>query len=358
MTFEDYETEFKKWFLLEDDLFLRIVTATVSANRFIDGKPLWLITIGIAGSGKTAVITAMHDCKFAITVDTLNPKAFLSFDTTSNSLLPRLNQRIMIVPDMSSITGLQNDEKKNVFGFLRAAYDGEFVRFSGKGDLTWKGKFGFIGCATNEIEREREMMSSLGERFIYLRPVLSEMNRLMDAVLKNSANESAMQNAIRGLTNKYWDEFSPNPDRTIRGSSIDMLKDCALIVCRARSGVLRDHYTKQVEAPIELTEAPTRFLKQLVMLTLGLKSLGTTDDDCDRCVLRVSRDCIPYTRMKALKAIHEGHGRTQNDIGKQLRISQAQVSRTLEELQGLNLVSYDGQYELSAPSVVRVIEAK
>lgn len=355
MDWAQLESEYEKWIEVADKDFLRLVYSVCIANRYLDGKPVWLIIIGPSGSGKTEILESLTGAKFVIARDSITAVGLATAAEGAESLLFRLNKRVLVVRDMSSITGLHSEQKLQLFSFLRAAYDGKFVRTTGRKEIDWEGKFGFIGASTDVIEREQSMASQLGERFLYIRPRIADTNILLERVIRNVSNRSRMAAELKKAAAKYWDEFRFTADKKLKVETANELKDSATIIAKCRASVSRDPYTKHVTFPIEDTEVPTRLLQQLILIALGIKATGGDDATICRIVRRITLDCIPYTRLRILKAISEGNNASASMIARYVKVSNPIVIRHLEELEGLGLITRDNDWEIKYNALRRIL---
>src|SRR5262249_58128390 len=92
---------------------------------------------------------------------------------------------------------------------------------------------------------------------------------------------------------------------TVDDDVLDRLATVADFVTRARSGVQRDRWRRDLDYAPE-PEAPTRFAKVLLALASGLAvahdSPAVTPHEL-RLVLRVAVDCLPLIRHRVIAAL-------------------------------------------------------
>jgi hypothetical protein len=127
------------------------------------------------------------------------------------------------------------------------------------------------------------------------------------------------------------------------------LATAADFVTRARSGVVRDGYRRELEYAPE-PEAPTRFAKVLLSLASGIavaRDSDTIGDDELRLVLRVALDCLPVIRRQVIAAlvtgpvdVPVGDGPISTSaLAGAAKVSTVAIRRALEDLQALGVVT-------------------
>jgi len=340
------EGVFHQWLHLgHDPLLLKAVFASVLANRW-DGVPIWLMVVGSSGSGKSEVLMSLSGSDQVIAVSNLTPYALASSaKAQDDSLLFQLDKKVLVVEDMSSVSSMPKDARNMLFSFLRAAYNGEFRRDTGRGSIEWKGKFGMLAGATLSIEQTRDMESTLGERFLYLRTHLSNGDEryIMRKARDNAAQKTKMSESLRKTVRRFL--ASIKIDTTIRTLPSNAwveryLEDLAIALAKARSGVMRDTYgAREIVFPAERGELGTRLYNQLTLLALTAKQLGMEWVEIEELLMRMALDSVPYIRAKAMWTVFSGKKRTK-DIGPEMRMSGTATQRLLEELRNLEVLRY------------------
>ena len=153
MTFKELETIFNKHlsFDTEPD-FLRVVVSTIIANR-IDTTPVWLMILGPASSGKSEILSSMSACPETYELSMITPAALISNvhhekkKGKDESLLPKLNGKVLIFKDASTLTTINPNYRSFVFSQLRDAFDGNLSKHTTHGETRHKAKFGIIMAA-------------------------------------------------------------------------------------------------------------------------------------------------------------------------------------------------------------------
>lgn len=351
MDLSQLEAAYSKWLHVSQDPFLvRILYALVIANRF-DSEPVWSLLVAPSGSGKTALLGSLAGSDTTLMVSTLTPNALASgFGDGSESLLFQLDQRILIVEDMSAVTELSSDARAQLFSFLRSAYNGQFTKATGRGQIEWHGKFGMIGGATLAIESSRKMESSLGERFLTIRPRVDweDQDLLLDRVMAGSTHRTAMKDELKQVASVYLAQDFDTTSRSVRKSSVELYKKAAVALSRLRTAASRDGFTREISFPLEVGEMGTRLFTQFLVFGLAAHAMGCDWPEVDQMVMRLMLDSIPYTRAKILRAVHRGLNETRT-LQPVMAMSQPVVGRHLEEMKLLRILalSRTRRYEIA-----------
>lgn len=354
MKIDELEGHYAKWLhLKQDPTLVRTLYSIVLANRF-DSDPVWALVVAPAGSGKTELLSSIAGSDTAVMVSTLTPNALASgYGDGSESLLFQLDGRILIVEDMSSITELNADARNTLFSFLRSAYGGTFTKATGRGTVDWKGKFGMLGGATLAIESGRKMESSLGERFLTIRPKVDWGNQdlLLDRVMASSSHKTAMRDELRQAARAFLDQTFDTTNRAIRRGTVDLLKRLSVTLSRLRTMATRDQFTREITFPLEVGEMGTRLFTQFLVVALAGHSMGIEWEDVEKMCSRIMLDSVPYTRTRVLRAIHAGKNEPRL-LQPAMSMSQAVIGRHLEELKLLGILQVArGKLEITEPAV-------
>jgi hypothetical protein len=353
-TLAELETVFRQHLLLVDRALLPVLAGTMLAHR-LSGEPVWLLIVAPPGGTKTEPLRSLYHVPRAYPLSELTPRTFASgLDTPSGdpSLLARLHDEVLIVKDLTTVLQMQGDDRSAIFAQLREIYDGQFDKTWGTGkELHWTGRLGFVACVTPVIDKHHSVLAILGERFVMLRTAQPDRRKLARKALAAAGKETAMREALDEAMRGFLATRKTEPPR-VSEPVLEILATVADFVTRARSGVMRDGYRRELEYAPE-PEAPTRFAKVLHGLACGIALAHDRDEVTDvdlAYVLRVALDCLPDVRRRVIKALVEhtviedagGELSTSKLVG-MLQFSSATVRRTLEDLQALRVVDIEKQ---------------
>jgi predicted transcriptional regulator len=277
---EIYKKKISKYLVLtENHDYIDFVWGVIYANR-LDVKPIWAYLIGPSSAGKTTILDPMNGHESIVSIDALSKASLLpgvkpgrptkntAKMAVKNSLLSRANGKILVIKDLSPLLTEDYKELKSILGILRSAYDGKFTKsFGNIGMVEIDCRFGLIAAVTDAIDNHSVMDSELGQRFIgYRMPAISakEEMAICDAVLNNK--ESVLNEALQEAAYEMLDREPKEP--SITKKQADTLKYTAKIVAMARTGIVRDRYTR--DPKVSRPERTARLYSQLISLAKGV----------------------------------------------------------------------------------------
>lgn len=340
---------FDHYLLIKDRDYLAVLTGAVTAHS-LGFEPVWPLIVGPPGGTKTEPIRSLYGYPGVYPLSSLTPRTFASGldipGADDPSLLARLNDEIIVVKDLTTLLTIDRDGRQEVFAQLREIYDGDFARTWGTGKrLEWHGRLGFIGGVTDIIDQHHAALSVLGDRFILFRLIGPNRAALARKAMGNAGKEDQMRADLRAAMHGFLAN-RPTTKPAVSPETVNSLVELADFVTRARSGVFRDGFKRELEYVPE-PEAPTRFAKQMLALASGLAVVLGHDEvgeDELRIVHRVGLDCLPTLRRRVLTTLADGElvaGDGSIDTSRvagAARFSTAAVRRALEELYGLGVV--------------------
>lgn len=345
-----YKDVCRKWLYIENDEYIDVSFGVVFANR-LDVKPVWLYLVAPPGGGKTEIVQSFegHPTIYALT--TLTSKTLMSGkipepgkkEEKDPSLLPKLDGKILVIKDFTSILSLRSDEIREIFGQLRDAYDGTSRAVYGTGkDTMYKSRFGIIAAVTNVIDRHRTSHTILGERFLtYRLPKLSEAEiEARTEMAAESKSAKAQEKEIKEAAHAVLD-LKTKPAGISKELKKELVK-IARFVAVARAGIRRDRQSKDIEAP-PAPEVPTRIVKQFVSLAQGIamareREEVTTDEV--KLVGNVALGSVPPMRLEILRCLMGAYPRSMRtkEIVRTIKLSYGLILLRLEELYLLGIV--------------------
>ena len=295
---------------------LYVVLGTLAANM-LRGVPVWVVLVGPPASGKTLLLDMLYidrDIRLPNlhTVDLIKGTGALlsgvgQKDKTKKAtggLLKQIGKKgMLIIKDFTSMMSLPHDALIETVGAFRRIYDGAWDRPVGSDGgqvLTWSGKIGMLTACTGVIDRHHQLLSELGERWIYYRYDASDGYGETKAVLGNT-DPKAMMLELHEIIKEFlehagvsWDD-SGMERRELSGPESNRLFSLAAFSAAARSPVGRDWRSKEI-TDVPETEKPTRLAASLGQLYLGLEIIGLDDGERWRVVSRVALDSVPRLR--------------------------------------------------------------
>jgi len=343
ITYKELVAIVTKWLLLKNNNVIRVLVATIIGNK-IDTDPLWLMLIAPSGGTKTELLRALNMIDGIYPLSDLTPQTFLSGDRRNKkaSLLLKLPEKtILTYKDFTTILTKHRDTKHAILSQLREIYDGYYRKEFGTGESkAWEGKIGFIAGCTPAIDRYSSLYQVLGERFLQFRMDMPDPIELSTKAMNNIGNEKEMRNELENAFADYIAGIKIPKGKVIIPTELQYrLANLATFCVRARSGVVRDEYTKEITLTPE-PEVPTRFVKQVASYAIAFMLMEKGKFKDYPLLYKIALDTIPDTRRKILRILIATEAKISTaDIDSQIPVSRKTTLRTLEELKCVGLIS-------------------
>lgn len=123
-----------KWLCLPDLEAVDVLMATAIAI-YLPGDPLWLYYVGPPGGTKTESLRALKGPR-VVSLSSLTPQTLISGykgDPEKVDLLPKLDGKLLVIKDFTSILSKKPEDAAAIFADLREAYDGYLEKSFGSG---------------------------------------------------------------------------------------------------------------------------------------------------------------------------------------------------------------------------------
>lgn len=332
---EMFKELFTKYLEVDDMQAVDIVLATAISHKIPQSEMLWLRIIGASGSGKTELLrTLATQDGYCTTVESITPGAIRRGYVVRKDaefqkpLLDRLNGSLVITKEFAVILTKDADTQKEIFGLLRGVHDGILDADYGseEGHLHQETHFDWILGTTQFVERQRQLETLLGSRFIDLkwgRPIGDD-----EAVNKAVDNDGQLKD-IREELNRAMANIIINTI-VYPKPKIDYIASLANVAALLRTPVERDTRTNDIY-DIPDIELGTRFGQSMNRIARGLLMLGVTIGDIKPYLVRLVMDCMSKKRAGVIKAWLKGITK-QQDIADYTHLSVSYINRTIEDL--------------------------
>jgi hypothetical protein len=296
-----------KWFYIENDSVIDVIVAGYIANRF-KTDPLWIIIIAPPSNTKTELLRSFDGHKNAFFISNLTPSTLVSGMKTKPepSLLPKLNDKMVILKDFTTILSMRSENQQEVLAQFRETYDGQYSKVFGNGkELNWKGRFGLIAACTPKYDSHHAVIGSMGERFLLYRTGSMNGAKMGLQAQRIVGKEDKMRDEIRAAVHKFINQFDDlkvahiGKDEDVNNMIVALACFCAY----GRCPVERDHYDRHVKYD-PVPEGTPRLVKQFTQIGIGLalahgKSL--IDLQIYETIKKIGRDLIPTQRLRIMK---------------------------------------------------------
>lgn len=352
---------FKKWLHLESVDAIKIMLACV-VSQSMDGPPVWVFLVGPPGSAKTAILASLNTFSKIYSTSSLTVHALISGanwkESMDPSLIPKLNGKIMVVKDFTSILSMRDTEKEEIFGILRDAYDGKCGKVFGNGvERNYVSRFTVLAAVTPRIYDMSSQHTALGERFL---------KYAVGDNLKHTAEKDIISRAIQNINSEakmneeFQDAVSAFLDRSVRLNAVPTIADSiekqiialAMFGARLRGSVSRDTYRNEIMTSRPSAEIGSRLGIQLAKLAKSLAMVQgrkAVNADDVRLLKKVTLDTIPqrnedlFRHMLRLCQTPQSTVTTAT-LSSITRYPMATVSRLLQDMDVLDIVVKKGTY--------------
>jgi hypothetical protein len=308
---EKLEEVYKKWLKMHNTDVLVVMYGACFANK-IDGDPVWLFLVAPPGGSKTELLMTLSRSPFVETMTTLTPAALISGKKGSeeHSLLLKVNGRILIVKDFTTILTGNSMVRDEIFGILRDVFDGKVDKFFYGEKRSYSSKFGIVAGVTPVVDSYYTLTSSLGERFLKFRLDKTlipgtEQERMIRA-LENVNHETAMKEELQDMGYRFLEKAMPAVLPTATQEQKKTIMGLALFCARLRGTVPKDRYTHEMTA-MPVVEIGTRLVKQFLKLCIGMAIyLDKTeiDDYIMTLIKQVAIDTCPALIIHLVESVY------------------------------------------------------
>ncbi|MGD0205373.1 MAG: bifunctional DNA primase/polymerase, partial [Dehalococcoidia bacterium] len=347
---EDVVAAFSKWLHLPDMEAIDVLMATAIAI-YLPGDPLWLYYVGPPGATKTEPLRALSGPR-VMSLSSLTPQTLISGykgDPSKVDLLPKLDGKLLIVKDFTSILSKKPDDAAAIFADLREAYDGYLEKSygSGVGTKGYSARFGLIAAVTPALDRFRTVHSLLGERFLRI-DLHTDAQATIQRASELEGQENEMRAELRSLVSGYLHAAGEwvDPDILVEQRFLDQLRALAHVTATLRTEVDRDRQRLVLYQPVP--EVGTRLVKQLQKLAKALanwreRMVVTAEDYVT--VRRVALDCVRSQRRKVVGVLQSAEGAAilTADVGSLAGIPSDTLREICEDLWQLGVVKRSGE---------------
>jgi len=355
----DVNAIFKKWLYLDSTTAIEVMLATIVSQN-ITGPPIWMFLVSPPGGAKTETLNALTLYPEVYMTSTLTPPSLISGanikDGVDPSLIPKLNGRIMVIKDFTSILSMRDADKDEIFGILRDAYDGKCGKVFGNGVVrSYTSRFSILAAVTPRIYDLAGQHAQLGERFMKLMMGDNLNHHSEEAIIaraiKNINKETAMQHELQDVVRAFLtDRASQRHLPTIPESVSHRIIQLSMFGARMRGTVSRDTYHNDIITSRPSAEIGSRLgiqlakLSQSLAMVYGHQKVGEQEYTL---IKKVMLDTVPQRTEDIIRYIIRQHPSmtapiSTADLSTITRYPQATVSRILQDLNVLDIVQRHG----------------
>jgi len=333
---------FHKWLRLEDEIGIDCILAN-AISALLPGDPLWMFVVAPPGGTKTEICQAFSG-PHVYSIDFLTPQALLSGFRGKKGqkvdILEDLQGKLLVIKDFTTMLQKPQATRDEVFGRLRAAYDGSLSGAYGSGVRTQRrvSTFGILAAVTPAIDNYTTVHALLGERFIRIRNLNNRKESARKAI-KQLGREQEMRQELREIIRialDYYDLKASGNLPTVKPETISKIVNLADFMSVMRTGVPRNYKNEITSKPEP--EEPTRLSKQLTRLAQALFVLDCYDYNH---LLRVANDTVPKTRKDIVETIYKNEGIDTGELMGELKLPRHVAINVTDDLQALEIINKD-----------------
>lgn len=346
---EDVYKVYNKWLEMKNNDVIDILYGCLIANR-LPGDPVWLMLVGASSGGKSELLMSFDKVLNVYPKDKITSHTLISGSTFAGggdpSLIPRLNQKILIIKDFTNLLSLNQQQRDEIFGQLRCAYDGKTSHDFGNG-LTrmYYSKFGVMLGTTPAIDIFTEGYTALGERFLrWVMPTVHSLEDKRKIARKASENvtkeEEMREDLLKIAADTLRYDYKKAP--TISEKIEDRIFCLAEWTANMRGTVVRDKFSKEIlYHPFQ--ELCLRLVKQYKKQLLGTGMFrGVTDitDTEYKLIRHIAVSTVP-TKLKEFVRImytRKQNSWTVRDLSNAVKLPVGTCERTVEDLRLLDIL--------------------
>jgi hypothetical protein len=340
----DVLAAFDELLLMPDQAAVVVALAGIVAN-YAEGDAVWPLLVGPPAGGKSEIISALTDAPGVWPLSSLTPQTLLSgFETKGDSPPASLLEQIgpfgiLTLKDLTTILTMHREARGQILGQLREVADGRTEKSFGNGKrVEWEGKMGLVAGVTPVIDDQHVFLATMGERFLLLRLPKVDRRKSARLALERRGFERAMRQAIRTQVKDFLTPFQGCGRIELPPSWDEPMIALVDVVTRARSGVARDGYSRDLQYLPE-PEAPTRLLKQLAQLGAAMLRMGVEPSEAWRLVRKAGWDSVPAIRTTIIDYLLEQTGPAETaTLNEKLSLPKTTIDRTIDDLHVLDLL--------------------
>lgn len=345
--------KFKKWLYFSNYDVIDVVMATLIINRK-EIDPVWIFLVDPPSSGKTEILRAFRDLKYILPVSSITPKCLISGkvrpDTHKThkdpSLFAKINNKIFIVKDFTTILSLHPRDQMEIFSLMRDSYDGYAEKKFGETEKIYgyETHYGFLGGVTTIIDQSHSLNQIMGERFLKYR-INNDRDKAQVRANENRIRLKEMRVELNAVGDSFLASFQILPEVIWPVEYEKIIDTVSNLVTLVRTPVSRDWREFDVIEVTPEAEMPMRFCNSLKNLGDGLAIVRGKKEITEaeiRTLIKVAFDCLPVKLFQIIKALYGLKDyMIHSAISEKVGLTTITVTRVLEDFFALKVVDMD-----------------
>ncbi|TXH48322.1 MAG: hypothetical protein E6Q97_25005 [Desulfurellales bacterium] len=354
-TLQDVHACYRKWLHLPSTDAIDVMLAT-ALSETMDGPPVWMFLVAPPGGAKTITLAGLTEYERTYSTSSLTAHSLISGHGKPNmpdpSLIPRLDGKILVIKDFTSILGMRDNEKEEIFGILRDAYDGKCGKVFGTGlERNYKSRFTIVAAVTPSIYEIGSRHAALGERF--LKYVMGDNlnhhqeEEIISMAIENVDRDSQIKDEIAGITADFLQFGFGSPELPELSNDLHRrIIALAQLGARLRGTVSRDAFHEGMMTGRPFAEVGSRLGIQLAKIARALamvrKKKQVTREEY-LVVRKILLDTVSQRTEDIVRALHDAGGQlTAEELSTKTHYPMTTVRRLLEDMSLLKIVYRQG----------------
>ena len=365
-TIDELYHDYLRWFHLPDRDYFEVVLACTLDRQVDPDILLWMYVIANSGNFKSEFTHALSELSYIFKLDKLTANTLISGKVVKKKgkqvpivgLLPKIDGKILLIKDFTTILTMHGDKRREIFGQLRAIYDGEAQYGFGNFDerIGVEALIGALIFTTPIIDRFTSLEAQLGSRFLSIRhhPFNKKDAEIrMEKMKENCDKMHRIREQIAWLTMWYFDESHFKLDYALEFSDEwqNRIYDLANYVAYMRTQIDMAYKWSHPTDPIgePRREETTRIYQQLLKLGKCLCYLRQKKEFTENewnTLVRVGEDSIsPHIRSRILKLYLRDNFEVKDGKYRELGVSRSYYNDVLKIMEGCQIL--DETHELT-----------
>lgn len=364
MTLDKVYDTFKKWMFINDTSPIEVCIATVISNC-LDGDPVWMLLVAPPGGSKTEIISSFDLSPEVYITSSLTSHALISGATSRNgvepSIIPKLDGKVLIVKDFTTILSMRETEKDEIFGILRDAYDGKCGKVFGTGEHKYfESHFSMLCGVTTSIYEIGSKYAGLGERYLkyFIGNNLDHENEvdIIRKAMSNVSKEKKMRVELSQVVNSFIAIMCEKARKEnfvlpeIPEAYVERFIALAQWGSRMRGIVSRERYNTEMIMSKPSAEVGSRLGKNLAKIAIALAIINgrkKINEKDFRTARKIALDTISQRNEDILRILYKScpdvdMSLKTRDVSARTRYPLSTTMRVLNDMNLLNIVSRVG----------------
>ena len=330
-----FKKELGVQFVIEDWIAVDIIIAVPVAHYTATGESLWLRVIDASRSGKTELLRCVIAYPDVREVEVITPAALRGGLKGGAKVLDRIKGHVVVTKDLAALLSSRREVKNEIFGLLRNIKDGRLVSDYGteEGNVCQEGIFDWIIAVTPIIEQQRQFENLLGARFVDLRWITADREKMADKAIENNPRLSSIRAKLADLMKELLECAKNQGSSYSPRLGIHWIARVADQAALCRSPVQRD--TRHHPIAMPNPEIGTELAQGFSRIAAGLLALGI--ENYKPYIWRLFADAIPDIRRRVLKELVNETATTGAGIALKIGLSEAMIGYHLEDIKLLGI---------------------